>query len=112
MTAPETVLTMVDGRDALAFVILRPGSEGKVAAEAVAKGVSQKEAAYYLRAIANMWDPDDSRLVTVCGVCLQASCWQGIFLCQDAKGAGTVDLPVMALRALDREHSDYWKADQ
>jgi hypothetical protein len=50
----------------------------------------------------------DARLVTVCDACLHASCWRGEFMCAHSKSAGTVDLPVSALRQLDREHSDYW----
>jgi DNA polymerase III epsilon subunit-like protein len=30
------------------------------------------------------------------------------FPCEDYQGAGTVDLPVLALKTLGREHSDYW----
>lgn len=50
----------------------------------------------------------DNRGVTVCDRCLQASCWQGIFMCEDSETAGTVDLPRSTLRMLDRENEDYW----
>jgi hypothetical protein len=52
---------------------------------------------------------DDDRLVTVCDQCFQASCWQGVFMCDDAVNAGTVDLPVLKLREMGLEHSSYWK---
>jgi hypothetical protein len=52
----DTNLTFVDGTDALAYVILRPNGEG-VVAEAAANGLSKEHAAYYLRQIADQWDP-------------------------------------------------------
>jgi hypothetical protein len=29
--------------------------------------------------------------VTVCSACFRASCWQGIFMCDDAPSAGTIE---------------------
>ena len=52
---------------------------------------------------------DDNRLVTVCDACLQASCWRGIFYCDEYKTAGTVDKTVKELTALGREHPSYWE---
>lgn len=46
--------------------------------------------------------------VTVCAECLQASCWQGVFMCQKSKNANIVEKTVAELRALGREHPDYW----
>lgn len=47
----------VDGTDALAFVIVRPGqTEGGVSIEAAANGLDKKAAAYVLRQVADMWD--------------------------------------------------------
>lgn len=46
--------------------------------------------------------------VTVCGRCLRASCWQGEHMCQEAQGAGTVEMTVEELTALDLEHSQWW----
>ena len=51
---------------------------------------------------------DDDRLVTVCASCLQASCWLGEFYCDEYKTANIVEKTVAELRALNREHSDYW----
>jgi len=37
-----------------------------------------------------------------------ASCWQGIFYCEDMGVAGTMRMTVKELRALDHENPDYW----
>ena len=47
--------------------------------------------------------------ITVCDKCLQASCWQGIFMCEEARYAGTVEKTVKELKELKLEHSDYWR---
>lgn len=49
------------------------------------------------------------KTVTVCDKCLQASCWQGIFMCDEAQFAGTVEKTIDELKALNLEHPDYWK---
>ena len=49
--------------------------------------------------------------VTVCDSCLMASCWQGIFMCEDARTAGTTEKTVKELRELGREHPDYFIND-
>lgn len=55
----ETNLVAVDGTDALAFVIIRPGSQdGGVSIEAAARGLSKQAAAYVLRQVADMWDAE------------------------------------------------------
>lgn len=53
-----------------------------------------------------------TQLVTVCDRCLQASCWQGIFYCDDYLIAGTVQKTRKELAKLNRENSDYWKSDE
>jgi hypothetical protein len=58
MTSNQRPATMVavDGRDALAYVLLRRGAEpGAVSIEAGAKGVSKAAAAEALRAVADQW---------------------------------------------------------
>ena len=50
--------------------------------------------------------------VTVCDNCLMASCWQGIFMCDEAQGAGTVQMSRRELVKLGREHTDYMKTDE
>lgn len=52
---------------------------------------------------------DNDRLVTVCASCKQASCWQGIFYCENYKTAGIVDMPISELKKLKLEHPSYWK---
>ena len=51
--------------------------------------------------------PDHSkpteRMVTVCDKCLQASCWHGIFMCDEARYAGTVEMPVSELLRLGHQ---------
>lgn len=51
---------------------------------------------------------DKQRLVTVCDACLKASCWRGLFLCDDYVHAGTIDLSVSTLREIGREDPGYW----
>lgn len=47
--------------------------------------------------------------VTVCDKCLQASCWQGIFMCWESRGAGTTEKTIAELRDLNLENECYWK---
>ncbi|MFH8752986.1 hypothetical protein ACH4GK_17675 [Streptomyces rimosus] len=64
MTAPNTQNTMVaiDGSDALAFVIIRPGSaEGTVSIESAAQGMSKQAAAYILRQVADLFEAEAGR---------------------------------------------------
>jgi hypothetical protein len=54
----EVGMVAVDGRDALAYVIIRPGKDGEsVMLEAAANGISKAQGAYILRHIADQWDP-------------------------------------------------------
>ena len=59
--------------------------------------------------------PDDF-CITVCDKCFHACCWHGEFMCDDAKTAGTVDLPVKKLKRINQrhanpEHWEYWEKD-
>ncbi len=49
--------------------------------------------------------------VTVCDVCLTAGCWQGIFMCEKARSAGTIEKTIAELKKLALEHPDYWKSN-
>ena len=49
------------------------------------------------------------RTVTVCSACLQASCWQGEFYCDEYKTAGTVEKTIEQLQGMNLESPDYWK---
>ena len=54
-----TGLVFIDGRDALAFVIIWPSEIGDgVAIEASSSGLSKPQAAYILRHVADQWDPE------------------------------------------------------
>lgn len=57
---PETGLAFVDGRDALAYVVIRPADEtpdeGRITVEAAAHGMSKAAAAYALRQTADQFD--------------------------------------------------------
>jgi hypothetical protein len=55
---------------------------------------------------------NDNDLITVCAACLQASCWQGIFMCQESQGANVIQRTRRELRALKLEHPCYWKTDK
>lgn len=50
-------------------------------------------------------------LITVCADCDRASCWQGLFFCDNARMAGIHEMPVKELRRMRLEHSDYWEHD-
>lgn len=47
--------------------------------------------------------------ITVCAACLKASCWQGLFFCDQHKEAGTVEMTIEELQSLNLEHPGYWK---
>lgn len=49
-----------------------------------------------------------AKMILVCDCCLRACCYYGEFMCDDARGAGTGVLPVQILKALKREHPEYW----
>jgi hypothetical protein len=49
-----------------------------------------------------------TRLIAVCDKCLKASCWHGIFLCDDSRGAGLLWKTSAQLRQINAEHSDYF----
>jgi len=51
------------------------------------------------------------RLITVCEECLRACCWQGEFMCDDARDADITEKPVSELMALGLESSHYWEND-
>ena len=48
--------------------------------------------------------------ITVCSACKRACCWAGIFPCESACGASTVEITIAEARKLDLEHPDYWLA--
>jgi hypothetical protein len=54
---------------------------------------------------------DEDRKVTVCAACLCACCWQGKLMCEEAKTASTVELPISELREAAREDPGYWSVE-
>lgn len=60
---------------------------------------------------ANHIDVDD-KLITVCDKCLRASCWQGIFMCGEARLAGTVQKTQKELNLLNLEHPSRWNDEE
>lgn len=46
-------------------------------------------------------------MIYVCDKCLKASCWAGIFMCDEAREAGLYRATRAQLRPLHREHEDY-----
>ena len=57
----------------------------------------------------------DNDLITVCDACFRACCWQGEFMCEGARNAGTTEKSVAELRKMkldnevEPESEDYWK---
>ena len=51
----------------------------------------------------------DDDIITVCAECLQASCWNGEFMCEKARTAATTTRTVRELRELNYEHPDHWE---
>ena len=52
---------------------------------------------------------NDYDKITVCDKCHRACCWQGEFMCDGSRSAGTVKMTVKELREGNYgEHEDYW----
>jgi len=49
-----------------------------------------------------------NKKITVCSECLTASCWQGIFMCDENQNAGTVEKTIGELKELNLENQEYW----
>lgn len=47
--------------------------------------------------------------ITVCDKCLQASCWQGNFMCDESTNAGTTEKTKEELQVLDLESLIFWE---
>ena len=50
--------------------------------------------------------------VTVCAECLQASCWQGEFMCEKSRFAETIEMTIEELEQLNLESEHYWRTSQ
>ena len=57
-------------------------------------------------------DKNPNDLITVCNACYTAACWQGVFMCQHARNAGTIQKPRHELEKLALEHPSYLKTDE
>ena len=53
-------------------------------------------------------DEETKGTVTVCADCLRAACWQGVLMCDGARGADTVEKTLDELRALGLEPESWW----
>jgi len=51
-------------------------------------------------------------MTTVCSKCFRASCWQGLFMCEQARIAGTVEKSVSDLKRLNLEHKSYFMTNE
>jgi hypothetical protein len=51
------------------------------------------------------------KTITVCDKCKRSSCWQGEYVCDDHKTAGTLQMTVEELLELDLEHPNYWEIE-
>ena len=53
---------------------------------------------------------ENDKLIEVCDKCLTACCWHGMFMCDEARNAGTVFKPIKELKELDLEHESNWRS--
>ncbi len=51
-------------------------------------------------------------MIYVCTNCLMASCWAGIFMCDEARTAGLYRARIADLKKLGREHECYMRRDE
>ena len=51
------------------------------------------------------------RKVTVCGHCFMASCWHGVFMCDESRNAGTIEKDADELDKLQLEHPSYYSEE-
>ena len=49
--------------------------------------------------------------ITICDKCYRASCWQGIFMCESSRYAGTLKLRKGQLLEMKLEDSSYMQTD-
>lgn len=52
-------------------------------------------------------DTTDDDEIWVCTECLQASCWAGIFMCEESRDANVKKITKGEARKLGYEHEDY-----
>jgi len=49
----------------------------------------------------------NEELIVVCDKCLRASCWHGLFMCDESQDAGTTEKTRKELIDLALEHTDH-----
>jgi len=55
------------------------------------------------------WDIEAvNEKVIVCDKCFAASCWQGVFMCEESRNAGTVEKTINELLKLNIEHQSFF----
>jgi hypothetical protein len=59
----------------------------------------------------NKLELKDDDLITVCAECLQASCWHGEFMCENAENADITQKTVKELREL-KKNNDWWENEE
>lgn len=59
MSTDNRTMVAVDGSDALAYLIVRPGSnDSRVTVDAAAVGLAKRDAAHILRQVADLWEAE------------------------------------------------------
>lgn len=53
----------------------------------------------------------ERRKVTVCDKCFMASCWHGVFMCNESRYAGTVEKYADELDQLNLEHPSHYSEE-
>lgn len=56
-------------------------------------------------------ESNQEEMITVCDSCLRASCWQGVFYCDNYFSAGTIQMTRKELAILGRESHAYFRTD-
>ena len=109
----KVTMTAIDGTDALAFVLIRPGqTEGGVSIEAAANGMDQPSAAYVLRHVANQWDGGSGdQSATLTALNLLAERWERMGKAAPELGDGLfIDEPTAVQREQHERAATYCRA--
>jgi len=53
----------------------------------------------------------ETKTIEVCSACFRASCWLGLFYCDEYQSAGTVVKTIEELRKLGLEDESYWATE-
>lgn len=59
-----------------------------------------------------MEDEKENEMIIVCDKCFRACCIHGLFMCDEARYAGTTNKPRKELIALELEHPSYITNDE